>query len=84
MLSFIFQNPNNQLGQVSAKPVAMIAFYTDTVTQTVRSLGAKFKICKCIENDAKCLKLLMLFQCYNPLLVGNLKKPTTLAENSSF
>ena len=49
----------------NGKPVMMSAFYTytDVVTQSASNFGAKLKVSKRFKNNAKCLKLLIVFQC---------------------
>ena len=75
-----FVKPNLSGGpQTSAKVVVMSAFFTNAVKWSARNFAAKLKVWKLFEYNAEYLKLLMLFQCENPLLLSNLRKPARLA-----
>ena len=81
-----FVEPNLSGGPlVSARPVVMSAFYADAIKcQEFWNFGAKLNVWNCFEDKAKCLKLLTFFQCKNPLLVWNPRKPARLAKNHVF
>ena len=67
-----FVEPNLSGGPpANAKSVLMSAFhiYTDAVIQSASIFGAKLKVWKRPEYNAKCLKVLIVFQCLDPVSV---------------